>query len=678
MKKIILLLVLLQQIAICQPEVSVFPKVPFTELNALAVDGDNIYTAGDCNTAMLSKDAGETWETFTVDNFVKNIKIVPGSNGEKAFYQFKDGVFVFDSNTLGFEEITSSSLFLSSGNYQSIEVEGQSIYIISNQNIHKAEIGVYDWEKIADFNLQNDGVVASDRTDNYIHVGTLNGVILRVNISTNAVEIMNDFMNRIYSFDMVTDDIGYFSIQNFTYPIKTTDGGANYTMLEEMPENIGVVGYGEDIVMTVNTNRIYVSTDGGQTSTYIPIPDDGTYDLIYTTCMTDDGVLYLAGRSSMIAKTEDFCASFINLNEYKRENLNAINIHSSGTGVAVGGYSSVIKTNDGGLNWELQEFSEIGDNFLNAVTVLSQNKYLVASEDQLLIVENDQVTQTIPISLNNILYNEAGDYLVGLRFDFSEHSIVRSTDGGVTWETKAFIPGHRYFISQAPTGKIYIPGEEGTIYISNDGGDTWDIEKFGDDVEVNRIEFLNENLGIASTGLKLYKTTDGGATSQLLVSGYDIRNLHFITEDDIIYTTSNEAQTNFYESTDGGDSFIATKQFCSQSSSSVIDKDNTIWLAQRGGHINKHKIDISTSTINIENNSLSFYPNPIHKGQLIKIDNKESITTATIMSFSGRTVKLLATHNNTLSTLGLPAGMYTLSVQTNKGETMYGKLVIVE
>lgn len=679
MKKLILLLFIIPQIAISQSEPSVFPKEPFTELNALAVEGNYIYTAGDCNTALVSQDGGNTWETLSIEDRVDNIQVVPGSNGQMAFYQFSKAVYTFNISTLEFDEITSSSLFLSSGNYKSIEVAGNYIYVISNQNIHKAEVGTYEWEKVADFNFLNDAVIATDVTPNYLYIGSLNGVLLSLNLSTQVLETKNDFMNRIYSFDMVTDDIGYFTIQNFTYPVKTIDGGASYSDLEALPENIGVVGFGENVVMTVNTNRIYVSTDGGQSSTYVPIPSDGTYDLIFTKYMTNDGILYLAGRSSMVAKTEDFCMSFVNLNEYKRENLNDIDIHSSGTGVAVGGLSSIIKTNDGGENWSFQDIIIDNDNYLNATAVLSQNKYLVASDDELLIVENDQIAQKIPISLNTLLYNDNDGYIIGLRYEFSDHSIAKSTDGGETWESKAFIPGHKYSISQSPSGKIYIPGLEGSIYTSIDGGETWDIEKFGDDIDVSTMAFLNENMGIASTGLKLYKTVDGGATAELISSGYDIRNLQYITEDNIVYTTSNEGQTNFYESADGGESFIPTKKFCAQSSSSFIDKDNTIWLAQRGGHINKYKVDISTATFNIENNALSFYPNPITIGQKIIIDSEEIITSATITSFSGKTVKQLTPiGNNILSTLGLPTGVYTLSVQTKKGDTMYGKLVIVD
>jgi len=63
----------------------------------------------------------------------------------------------------------------------------------------------------------------------------LEGVFIRVDLDSEATEVMNEFLNRIYSFDMVSDDLGYFTIQSFTYPIKTTDGGMTYTDLENLP-----------------------------------------------------------------------------------------------------------------------------------------------------------------------------------------------------------------------------------------------------------------------------------------------------------------------------------------------------------------------------------------------------------------------------------------------------------
>jgi len=667
------------QIAIAQSELSIYPTVPYSELNAIAVEGDFIYTAGDCNSALISTDGGENWETIEVEKLVANIRILPGSNGSKAVYQFIDGVYELDAFTLEFTEISSSSLFLSSGSYISVETDDENVYVISSQNIHRGKVGEYDWEKIADFDFDNNSVLRTDITENYLHVGTLNGQFFNVHLETNEVVEKNDFMNRISAFDMVNDDLGYFTIQSFSNPIKTTDGGETYTALENLPENINVKGYGDNVIMTINTNRIYVSTDGGASATYIPTPRDGTYDLIFSNYMTEDGTLYLAGRSSVIAKTEDFGMSFVNLNSYKRENLMDINIHSSGTGVAVGGNYSIIKTENGGAQWELTDIPLEEGNFLNAALVLAQGKYIVAGSDALVIVENDQVVHTVERGLDALHYSNSGDYLIGLQSSNNDYSIIKSTDGGLSWNTKAFLPGYSFNISQSSNGKIYVPGLDGDIYTSTDDGETWEIERFGVDLDVTRVLFYDDNIGIATTGTQLYKTEDGGQTATQIASGYIIRNMHFVNEDQIIYTTAQNAMTNVFESIDGGESFERVKTFCSQSFNSFKDEDNVVWFAQNGGHINNYQPQGTSSTQKIIPTSTILYPNPTSVNQPFQIDLNEEVTQVTFTTITGESLKTVRPDiSNIISTEGLPAGMYTLTIETLQHTVAYAKLIIIE
>lgn len=678
MKRIVLLLVLIQQVSIAQIENSVFPKVPYTEFNALAVEGSHIYTAGDCNTALVSDNGGQNWNTVALDETIQNIQILPGSNGQKAIYQSRDKILVFDMATAQFEEISSASLFLSSGNFVSVEVDDKNIYIISNQNIHMSSASNIQWTKVADFNFDNDAVELTDITENIIHIATLDGLYLRVRLDTYEIEMRNEFMNRIYAFDMVTDNLGYFTVQNFTYAVKTTDGGTTYTELENMPENVGVTGYGQDIILTINTNRMYLSLDGGASSTYIPIPDDGTYDLINAKYMTKDGILYVAGKSAMVAKTEDFGITFTNLNTYKRENLSDIHMHTSGVGVAAGGFSTVIKTTDGGDTWTLIPWDNSSNDYLNAVLVVNEEWYLVAGSNTLYVFENDEIISTVERGIEVMHHNEAEGYIIGLQSSNSDYAIVKSTDNGLSWESKAFVPGYNYSIHQAPGGKIYVPGLEGNIYTSIDGGETWEIESFGDDLPIRRMDFLDENVGIASTGLKLYLTTDGGVSADLLVSGYDIRNLNFLSTDHILYTTSNEAQTNIYESTDGGQIFAVTKEFCSETNKSFTDVNGVIWLAQNGGHINKYKPETSTSTVETSMNTLSIFPNPVRSGQPLNLDLNLKLRQVHLITMDGRKLNIELNSDHSLSTSGLVSGIYTVEVELSDQSTIYARFIITK
>ena len=678
MRKIIYLLLFFQYISFGQIENSIFPQVPYSALHTIAVSGDYIYAGGDCNTGLFSTDGGTTWNTVALNDGVRNVRILPGSNGSKAIFQYTNEIFVFDSSTENFEEISSTSLFLSSGNFVSIEVDDENVYVISNQNIHKAAAGQYDWDKIADFDFDNDAVVVSDITENYLHIGTLNGMLMRVNTQSNATETMNDFMNRIFSFDMVSDDLGYLSIQNFTYPIKTTDGGATYSELENLPENIGVRGYGEDVIMTINTNRIYVSTDGGASSTFIRIPEDGTFDLIQASYVTDDGNLYLVGRSSTVAKTEDFGQTFINLNDYKRENLQDIEIHPSGTGVAVGGYSSVIKTTDGGETWSLVDWAYDQSNYLQAVAVMSENRYVIGGNSSITVLENDQIVSTVERGIDYMHKDVNGEYLIAIQSSNSDRSVIKSSDGGLTWETKVFLPGFAYSISQSPSGKLFIPGQDGLILTSTDKGETWDIESFGDDLDVRDIVFYDDNLGLASTGLRLYKTTDGGATAEMLVQSYLIKNMYFITEDQLFYTSATNAQTNIYESTDGGESFSLSKEYCSESQSSYKDENDAVWFAQKGGHINRFFPKDVSSTSELDFGSMAFYPNPVIAGQDLVLESEIKINQVTITSITGEIIDRIIPESNTIPTEGLNKGLFVITATDVNGKINVGKLIVVE
>ena len=679
MKKVVYFLIFCPLFAIGQIKNSVFPQLPYTELNAIAVEGNHIYTAGDCNTALVSTDAGQSWTTISIEENVRNIRVVPGSGGTRAIYQMREEILEFDITTMEFKEVSNSSLFLSSGLFNTIETDQDHLYVISNQSVHKASFETYEWEKVTDFELNDDAATVSDITANYLYVGTLEGLLLRVDLGTGSKETMNEFMNRIFTLDMVDDDLGYLSIQNFTYPIKTTDGGMTYTDLEKLPENIRVTGYGDNVIMTINTNRLYVSLDAGATSEYIPIPNDGTFDLIQAIFLSEEGILYLAGRSSMVVKTEDFGSTFENLNEYKRENLQDIVMNGNGAGIALGGFSSLVKTADGGENWELLDLDfSSEDNYLNSAAVTTTGRLVIAGSENLVIVENDEIVETVSTELEILHYNKDGDYLIGIQNNFSDHVIVKSTDHGLTWESKAFIPSHRYHISQSPEGKIFIPGSEDQIYISNDHGETWEIENFGDLTNVLRVDFIDDTRGMISTGNSLYLTTDGGNSTDIIASGFNIRNLHFISQDQMVYTTSTNSQTNIYESTDGGESFAKKKEFCSASNHSYRDDNNIIWLAQNGGHINKYAVEPITSTHDFAQFQSIIFPNPASVGQRVTVPWNKKIEQLSLLSPCGNqliTIQLDGVNSFDLDSIN--AGIYIVRFTDISGQIGTAKLVII-
>lgn len=136
----------------------------------------------------------------------------------------------------------------------------------------------------------------------------------------------------------------------------------------------------------------------------------------------------------------------------------------------------------------------------------------------------------------------------------SEGAIIRTTDGGDTWNV---IPSGTtldlYNVTYATASKIFVVGEEGTILISEDAGLTWNPQNSETPKKIRNVIFADDNTGFAvgSDQLGLFdpelngevflKTTNGGAnwtkydqfppfapTEQLLVYAIDILDINTI------------------------------------------------------------------------------------------------------------------------------------------------------
>ena len=152
--------------------------------------------------------------------------------------------------------------------------------------------------------------------------------------------------------------------------------------------------------------------------------------------------------------------------------------------------------------------------------------------------------------------------------------ILKSTDGGVTWNTT----GLSYAIDQEKTvNKVIInPIFTDSLYavtntnimISADGGNTWSatgvIGRWRD------IEFIPNNRNIlyaakqSSGGSNVYRTTDGGVSWSIInngITGSRYRPLIAVTPDnpDVIYalySASDYGYHGLYKSLDSGDSWV--------------------------------------------------------------------------------------------------------------------------
>jgi hypothetical protein len=276
MKKIILLILFSHFLVTTQSQNSTYPKIPFTTLFEINESNGNIYTAGGCDIIMVSEDSGDNWTTIETSTYgLMQIEIVPNTGGKKAYYLFRSQIYVLDIASRTFEDISDDNLNALSDNFKMTFIKGDDIYILDDVGLFKAKIGEYAWEKYMDFTFDEGYILRSDNTENYVWLGMSNGAVFKVHLENKTINEIHKFERRVYNVEMADDDIGYFTYQSDANIYKTSDGGNTFFPLEGMPENSSPVALGANILMTINTNRIYLSTDGGASSQYIAMPDDG-------------------------------------------------------------------------------------------------------------------------------------------------------------------------------------------------------------------------------------------------------------------------------------------------------------------------------------------------------------------------------------------------------------------
>jgi|GEM_PF-6802581 len=156
-------------------------------------------------------------------------------------------------------------------------------------------------------------------------------ILLIFNIDKSLTEVNTSILEGFGRMRSMEIDDNYIyivsdgAIHKAPHGSKTIDGGNTWVEIQDWPENNPVRVYNEDIIMTSNTNRFFVSTDGGATNTANYMSDDIHAGLIYNTRFDEDGNIYMVGESSMVLRSSDLGETYDNLIPNIRTHLN--NIH---------------------------------------------------------------------------------------------------------------------------------------------------------------------------------------------------------------------------------------------------------------------------------------------------------------------------------------------------------------
>ncbi|MFA6599212.1 MAG: YCF48-related protein [Ignavibacteriaceae bacterium] len=310
--------------------------------------------------------------------------------------------------------------------------------------------------------------------------------------------------------------------------------------------------------------------------------------------------------------------------------LKSISFINENTGWIVGGYS-IFKTVDGGNTWQVQR---LGINrYMNTIFFVDENNGYVAGDNGELYKTTDGGTNWIKQSLgtgigaiNSIYFLNAttgwisGEFYIARTTDgstwtkcgtfYGKHynihfvdanngfsvgqygTCFKSIDGGVTW-TKITFPSTSTSLycacfKDANTG-IVVGGSLGSnrttgyIYRTTNGGTSWTQISAGLFEQLNAVNFIDANTGIAVGELgRIMKTTDGGLNWSSISSGFTshINSFHFIDANSgYIVGGQGDYDGVIHKTTDGGTSWVIKQSGELASIKSVYAIDaNICWV----------------------------------------------------------------------------------------------------
>jgi len=341
-----------------------------------------------------------------------------------------------------------------------------------------------------------------------------------------------NFQSDVWALDSST----IVALADYGTILKSTDGGTNWKIKYVGGDSIfyfrdlqfiGDIGW--TVVGNYTTHRyIFKTTDRGDTWILNTKMDDQIESLYFidenTGWLTGIDDSTLAGR---IFKTNDGGKTWINLSPDSVGILSDIFFHDSLYGFVVGYSGLILRTTDGGENWQKQTS---GDNI----------EYILG------VQFIDRLT----------------GWIIGNK-NINSGFVRKTTDGGITWVLKLItVDEHifkKFFFINNNDG--FIPGLQGKIYTTRDGGDTWNIVSISPNKWLTSVHFSDQNNGwiVGDRGV-IAKTSNGGTTWINVSRGIRDENLQSIIFIDTLtgWCISNKLDINgsILRTEDGGNIWI--------------------------------------------------------------------------------------------------------------------------
>ena len=386
-------------------------------------------------------------------------------------------------------------------------------------------------------------------------------------------KILSNGSGPFVAIDFVSGDVGWIS--GLHTLLKTTDGGETWS---SVPIDRNFVLRSIDFIDESVGWSLCYRFDADTEDQVILKSEDGGFTWIVQKVVTGMNALYVIDRNVVfvvgegkILRTLNGGMDWIDISpDLINRTLGSIRFINANVGTVTGYYNDgsgdnkglILSTIDGGETWNekiLPEFFSIENlQFINDST-----GYFVGNgiDGRFFCVTTDTLNSWTMIPNPIQSYFVSDDNAIFAVMDNDTSFVIKSTDGGRTWEKKQNILGgsSKIFFTENNIGFVF---NIRCLYKSIDGGENWSIDKIN--CNLNDIFFVDKNIGYASGGEgvhivrgNLFYTVNGGQTwhHNLEIKRSSFYSCSFVT-DSVGFIAAGRA--GIYKTTDRGNSWTSS------------------------------------------------------------------------------------------------------------------------
>lgn len=453
---------------------------------------------------------------------------------------------------------------------------------------------------------------------------------------------------------------------------KSTDMGSTWIDKSIDYKNFYDIEFGENqTAYLLAGNLIYKSIDNGETwnDSIIVRSESHLRDI-----NMGGEQMYGCGGNTSVYKIPEDGSDWVRLTYNNPLDFRKIEFVNNNDGFGIRGSSFIgqaVKTKDGGVTW--YEDTIIPDQQFYHLASSNQTIYYLSKYNNLVkSIDGGQNWETIDISpiIKNAFFNDFSVPSENTLYLCNDSSVLfKSVDGGYNWDQITFTEYHKFTISYFYDDDFgwLVDDYTGKLWRTTDGGTSW-VRKDVDEAHTyvpEEVYFINENVGFVITeNGHIYRTTDGGNFWEMVLdldsSVYPI--FHFVSESNGYLINRDK----IFFSEDAGLSWtehqtLSGIAICADFSSTKS------WIAGMYELMAVNDDILDVQNISLTNLSLKIYPNPAF--DKISITTKIALQDATfdIYSISGRLISSNNSNiNGKLDISNLPKGTYLLKVNTSE------------